>query len=474
MNQIEREVYVLDNRIKNPIDYVQSTNTIPIVFHFRDYTIPSGATAMVFVRKPSGLAVYNSAEISGNSVTVDVTTQMFIEEGFHYLQIQIANGEDDLVTFDQPVQVYKNRTDPDAAESENESSLFEELREAAQEANDAADAANEAADTANEAAQSANQAAQNANDAADSANDAADLANSAAQSANNAASAANNAADSANDAADLANDATQSANQAASAANSAAESANDAADAANQAAQAANEAAQAVEEAVSDIINDDQVSNVTTYSSQKLTTDFMESILQAALLRVYPVGAIYTSVSPTNPSAIFGGTWVSWGSGRVPVGVNTEDTNFSTVEKTGGVASNNFAHTHTVNGHTHGMSHTHTVNSHAHTTAEHTLTSKEIPSHNHSFAQGNIVAYGSGNGSSIKLQLGSQGFHSVAPNATTNNTGGGGSHSHGNTGSASPATNTGTKTATDSASPATNSKLGSVSNLQPYLSLIHI
>lgn len=31
-----------------------------------------------------------------------------------------------------------------------------------------------------------------------------------------------------------------------------------------------------------------------------------------------------------------GTTWVAWGSGRVPVGVNASDTNFSTVEKTGG------------------------------------------------------------------------------------------------------------------------------------------
>lgn len=158
-NQIERDVYVLSERIKNPIEYVRATNTIPIIFHFRDYTIPSGATALVYVRKPSGLAVYNSAEISGNSVTVDVTTQMFIEEGFHYLQIQIANGEDDLVTFDQPVQVYKNRTDPDAAESENESSLFEELQEAAQEATDAASSANAAATSATQAASEAQQAA---------------------------------------------------------------------------------------------------------------------------------------------------------------------------------------------------------------------------------------------------------------------------------------------------------------------------
>ena len=36
-----------------------------------------------------------------------------------------------------------------------------------------------------------------------------------------------------------------------------------------------------------------------------------------------------------NPSIIFGGTWVAWGSGRVPVGVSS-DNEFNTVEKIGG------------------------------------------------------------------------------------------------------------------------------------------
>ena len=51
---------------------------------------------------------------------------------------------------------------------------------------------------------------------------------------------------------------------------------------------------------------------------------------------VYPVGSIYLSVNSTNPSSIFGGTWVAWGSGKVPVGVDTGDTDFDTVEETGG------------------------------------------------------------------------------------------------------------------------------------------
>lgn len=68
--------------------------------------------------------------------------------------------------------------------------------------------------------------------------------------------------------------------------------------------------------------------------------------------KAYPVGSIYMSVANKNPSSLFGGTWVSWGSGRVPVGVNTSNSNFNTVEKTGGSSSvtlteeNIPAHTH--------------------------------------------------------------------------------------------------------------------------------
>ena len=67
----------------------------------------------------------------------------------------------------------------------------------------------------------------------------------------------------------------------------------------------------------------------------KLLKDYITSIAGS----VYPVGSIYMSVTNTNPSVYFGGTWVAWGSGRVPVGVNASDTNFSTVEKTGGAST---------------------------------------------------------------------------------------------------------------------------------------
>ncbi|MFQ8705540.1 MAG: phage baseplate protein [Thomasclavelia sp.] len=52
--------------------------------------------------------------------------------------------------------------------------------------------------------------------------------------------------------------------------------------------------------------------------------------------KIYPVGSIYISTNNINPKTLFGGTWISWGNGRVPVGVDTSDSSFNTVEKTGG------------------------------------------------------------------------------------------------------------------------------------------
>ena len=85
--------------------------------------------------------------------------------------------------------------------------------------------------------------------------------------------------------------------------------------------------------------------------------------------KVYPVGSIYMSVNSTDPSTLFGGTWVAWGSGRVPVGVKTSDSNFNTVEETGGekthlltgAESGEKGHNHIQNAHTHQQ------NAHGHT-----------------------------------------------------------------------------------------------------------
>lgn len=164
-NQIIRNVYVLRDSYKEPIDYTRATNALPLVFNFQDYTIPEGSTAQVFCAKPSGNAVYTPATISGNSVTVDVTTQMFIELGITIVQISIVNGSDTLVTFAWPVNVQPNYTEGDIPPSQNESGFFEEANEILENTQDAANSANQAAQEANNAAESANQAAQEAENA---------------------------------------------------------------------------------------------------------------------------------------------------------------------------------------------------------------------------------------------------------------------------------------------------------------------
>jgi hypothetical protein len=63
-------------------------------------------------------------------------------------------------------------------------------------------------------------------------------------------------------------------------------------------------------------------------------------LIKAEMLRcVYPVGSIYMSVVNNSPATFLGGTWAVWGTGRVAVAVNTGDSNFNTVEKTGGAST---------------------------------------------------------------------------------------------------------------------------------------
>ena len=72
-------------------------------------------------------------------------------------------------------------------------------------------------------------------------------------------------------------------------------------------------------------IRDTLISTDTTWSSTKIIN------------MIYPVGSIFISVSNVNPSTYFTGTsWEAFGSGKTLVGVDTTDTDFNTVAKTGG------------------------------------------------------------------------------------------------------------------------------------------
>jgi len=74
---------------------------------------------------------------------------------------------------------------------------------------------------------------------------------------------------------------------------------------------------------------------------------------QSGAIAAYPVGSIHISTVSTNPATTLGfGTWAAFGAGRVLVGIDATDTDFDTVEETGGekahalTSAENGAHTH--------------------------------------------------------------------------------------------------------------------------------
>ena len=80
-------------------------------------------------------------------------------------------------------------------------------------------------------------------------------------------------------------------------------------------------------------LNDDVTDLMGAFTS---VTDLTKQLF----LLMHRVGDIIFSTSDENPSTIYGGTWVAWGKGQVPVGVDTSDSDFNTVEKTNGTKTN--------------------------------------------------------------------------------------------------------------------------------------
>ena len=97
-----------------------------------------------------------------------------------------------------------------------------------------------------------------------------------------------------------------------------------------------------------------------TDTTQIATTAFVQQEINAIpdvdLSSLHPVGSIYMNASnSTNPATLLGfGTWVAFGAGRVPVGIDSGDTDFDTAEETGGAKTHTLtvneipAHTHSV------------------------------------------------------------------------------------------------------------------------------
>lgn len=119
MDKIRRDIYVLRDAIKFPINYPQGADAIDIEFAIRDYDVPAGSTARIYIAKPSGKAVYNTVTISGNVITVDVEKQMTAEYGIASIQVEVLNGEDTLLSFVQPLHIKKSLQKFDSSNGSN-------------------------------------------------------------------------------------------------------------------------------------------------------------------------------------------------------------------------------------------------------------------------------------------------------------------------------------------------------------------
>ena len=153
----------------------------------------------------------------------------------------------------------------------------------------------------------------------------------------------------------------------------------------------------------------------------------LKEYIQQFAKTMYPVGSIYMSVTSTNPATYFGGTWVAWGSGRVPVGINTSDSNFNTVEKTGGASAVTLTASQ--------------MPSHTHTFTGSSTTTNSAGGHTHNIGRDTDGGAGSSrytvhsagtSGAQATSPTSSAGAHthSLTPKGKNANTGGGGSHTN--------------------------------------------
>lgn len=130
---------------------------------------------------------------------------------------------------------------------------------------------------------------------------------------------------------------------------------------------------------------------------------------------IYPVGSIYINAAvSTNPGTLLGfGTWVSFGTGRVLIGVDTSDSAFDVLGETGGSKNATLVnHTHTYNGTTA------SAGSHQH---DQTLAGLDV------FGQGGTSSpsglYGGSTGAATKNLTASAGAHTHTYSGTTDSSG---------------------------------------------------
>ena len=113
------------------IPAVQGDTGRNISFKIVDATIPEGATATFYIQKPSGNAVYNTAEIiSSNQVLVPLDAQCLAEVGENFGQVRILLDDEVITSFDF-ILLVKVFHGIEAIESTTEMNIFDQAVEEA-------------------------------------------------------------------------------------------------------------------------------------------------------------------------------------------------------------------------------------------------------------------------------------------------------------------------------------------------------
>ena len=99
------------------------------------------------------------------------------------------------------------------------------------------------------------------------------------------------------------------------------------------------------------VTNEVTVSTTQPSDSSEIWIDPSNVIIGSGfeLDKIYPIGSIYINTTGTNPGSFLGGTWQSFGAGRVLVGQDTTQTEFDTLGETGG-SKEMQKHSHRVQG----------------------------------------------------------------------------------------------------------------------------
>lgn len=126
MNTIKRDVYVLRDTIKIPIEVTKGTDMVGFEFAVRDYSIPETAAAVAYVYhksmdKPKGILC------DVNDSTISFTPDNnFFAVGMNELQIRVINNEKSLISFKEKVKCSDTMGFPDD-EEESQQTLVEQL-----------------------------------------------------------------------------------------------------------------------------------------------------------------------------------------------------------------------------------------------------------------------------------------------------------------------------------------------------------